>query len=86
MWVGELVGGGLRSPFFGDSDRLLFPRTGVRSRLTAKRYPVNHRFVASLNSYLTRHIKRYGDYVVNLQNITQPFEAAIHLPPQIFET
>lgn len=32
--------------------------------LVAQGYPVNHR-------YLTRHIKRYGDYVVNLQNIPQ---------------
>ncbi|MDV2997572.1 MAG: Tn3 family transposase TnXo19 [Chroococcidiopsis sp. SAG 2025] len=54
--------------------------------LTAQGYPVNHRFVANLSPYLTRHIKRYGDYVVNLQNIPQPFEAAIHLPPEIFET
>ena len=52
--------------------------------LTAPWYPVNHRFVASLSPYLTRHIKRYGDYVVNLQNIPQPFETAIHLPPSIF--
>jgi hypothetical protein len=54
--------------------------------LTAQGYPVNHRFAASLSPYLTRHIKRYGDYVVNLHNIPQPFEAALHLPPEIFET
>lgn len=54
-------------------------------KLTAQGYRVNHRFVARLSPYLTRHIKRYGDYVVNLQNIPQPFEAAIHLPPEIFE-
>ncbi|MFO0108690.1 MAG: Tn3 family transposase [bacterium] len=53
--------------------------------LTAQGYPVNHRFVAALSPYLTRHIKRYGDYVVNLQNIPQPFEAAISLPSEIFE-
>ncbi len=29
--------------------------------------------------------ERYGDYVVNLHNIEQPFEAAINLPPEIFE-
>ncbi|WP_449415980.1 Tn3 family transposase [Phormidium nigroviride] len=54
--------------------------------LTAQGYQVNHRFVAALSPYLTRHIKRYGDYVVNLQNIPQPFEGAIPLPPEIFET
>ena len=46
---------------------------------------VNHRQLKALSPYLTRHLKRYGDYVVNLQNIPQPLEAAIHLPPEIFE-
>lgn len=45
--------------------------------------PMRH--LAALSPYLTRHIKRYGDYVVNLQNIPQPLEAAINLPPEIFE-
>jgi TnpA family transposase len=45
--------------------------------------PMRH--LAALSPYITRHIKRYGDYVVNLQNIPQPFEAAINLPPEIFE-
>lgn len=45
--------------------------------------PMRH--LAALSPYVTRHIKRYGDYVVNLQNIPQPFEAAINLPPEIFE-
>nr|WP_248277959.1 transposase [Brasilonema sp. UFV-L1] len=46
--------------------------------------PMRH--LAALSPYITRHIKRYGDYVVNLQNIPQPLEAAIHLPPEIFES
>jgi TnpA family transposase len=54
--------------------------------LAAQGERVNHRFVDRLSPYITRHIKRYGDYVVNLQNIPQPFEAAIHLPPEIFES
>ncbi len=45
--------------------------------------PMRH--LAALSPYGTRHIKRYGDYVVNLHNIPQPFEAAINLPPEIFE-
>lgn len=45
--------------------------------------PMRH--LVALSPYITRHIKRYGDYVVNLQNIPQPFEAAINLPPEIFE-
>jgi hypothetical protein len=43
------------------------------------------RYLATLSPYITRHIKRYGDYVVNLDNIPQPLEAAINLPPEIFE-
>ncbi|MBD2365427.1 Tn3 family transposase [Anabaena minutissima FACHB-250] len=45
--------------------------------------PMRH--LAALSPYITRHIKRYGDYVVNLHNIPQPLEAAINLPPEIFE-
>lgn len=40
----------------------------------------------ALSPFITRHIKRYGDYVVNLQSIPQPLEAAMNLPPEIFET
>jgi TnpA family transposase len=46
--------------------------------------PMRH--LAAMSPYITRHIKRYGDYVVNLHNIPQPLEAAINLPPEIFET
>lgn len=35
--------------------------------------PIRH--LAALSPYITRHIKRYGDYVVNLHNIPQPLEA-----------
>jgi len=45
--------------------------------------PVRH--LAALSPYVTRHIKRYGDYVVNLDNIPQPLEAAINLPLEIVE-
>ena len=55
--------------------------------LTARGEEVaNHRYIKALSPYVTRHIKRYGDYVVNLQSIPQPLEAAINLPPEIFET
>jgi TnpA family transposase len=46
---------------------------------------VHHRYIKALSPFITRHIKRYGDYVVNLQSIPQPLEAAINLPPEIFE-
>jgi hypothetical protein len=30
-----------------------------------------------LSPYLTRHIKRFGDYLIDLENIPQPFEGEI---------
>ena len=53
--------------------------------LMAQGKPVHQRYIKALSPFITRHIKRYGDYVVNLQSIPQPFEAAINLPPEIFE-
>lgn len=54
--------------------------------LTAQGEVVSRRYIKALSPYVTRHIKRYGDYVVNLQSIPQPLEAAMNLPPEIFET
>ncbi len=54
--------------------------------LSAQGYPVNRRILATLSPYVTRNLKRYGDYVVDLNNIPQPFEGAINLPIDIFET
>ncbi|MBK1991002.1 Tn3 family transposase, partial [Sphaerospermopsis aphanizomenoides BCCUSP55] len=53
--------------------------------LTMEGYPVSHRLVAALSPFVTRHLKRYGDYVVNLHNVPQPLEVAISLPPEIFQ-
>ncbi|MEO1431896.1 MAG: hypothetical protein AAFV71_23105 [Cyanobacteria bacterium J06633_8] len=47
---------------------------------------VNRRYLKALSPYVTRHIKRYGDYVVNLQAIPQPLEVAMKLPPEILES
>jgi TnpA family transposase len=53
--------------------------------LMARGEPVHQRYIKALSPFITRHIKRYGDYVVNLQSIPQPLEMAINLPPEIFE-
>ncbi|WP_169220593.1 Tn3 family transposase [Brasilonema sp. UFV-L1] len=53
--------------------------------LMAQGEPVHQRYIKALSPFITRHIKRYGDYVVNLQSIPQPLETAINLPPEIFE-
>jgi hypothetical protein len=39
-----------------------------------------------MSPYFNRNLKRYGDYVVDLKNIPQPFEGAISLPVEILET
>lgn len=53
--------------------------------LAAQGEVIHQRHVAALSPHVNRHIKRYGDYVVNLRNIPQPLEVAISLPPEIFE-
>ena len=54
--------------------------------LIAQGYQINHRMLATLSPYITRNLRRYGDYVLDLDNIPQPFEGAINLPIDIFET
>jgi hypothetical protein len=45
-----------------DVSRLLHDRM-------AKRYPAKCRDVAAQSPYLTRHVKRIGDYVINLPRV-----------------
>lgn len=54
--------------------------------LSGEGYPIRQQELASLSPYVTRHIKRYGDYVVDLHNIPQPLESAILLPIEIIES
>lgn len=53
--------------------------------LSGEGYPVRQQELTSLSPYVTKHIKRYGDYVVDLQNIPQPLESAVLLPIEIIE-
>lgn len=48
--------------------------------LSAEGYPISYKALANLSPYITRHLKRYGDYVVDLQKIPQPLGGAISLP------
>ena len=43
-------------------------------------YPVTRADVATLSPYITRTIKRFGDYVVNLDVIPTPLVGAMELP------
>ncbi|MEG5049834.1 MULTISPECIES: Tn3 family transposase [unclassified Microcoleus] len=51
----------------------------VVQQLSAEGYKINRELLASLIPYLTSHIKRYGDYVVDWKNVPQPWEQAIPL-------
>jgi hypothetical protein len=36
--------------------------------------------VAALSQYLTRHIKRFGDYVIDLDNVPNAIDTSISIP------
>jgi TnpA family transposase len=57
----------------------------VIQQLSAEGYRIKQSHLATLSPYLTSHIKRYGDYVVDWHNLPQPWEQAIPLPLEIFE-
>jgi TnpA family transposase len=48
--------------------------------LSAEGYKVDQEALKFLSPYIVRHLKRFGDYVVDLGNVPQPFESAIKLP------
>ncbi|NJO97970.1 MAG: Tn3 family transposase [Pleurocapsa sp. CRU_1_2] len=60
--------------------------TRVIHSLSAEGFKITRRMLATMSPYINRNLKRYGDYVVDLKNIPQPFEGAINLPIGIFET
>ncbi len=60
--------------------------TRVIHSLSAEGFKINRRMLATMSPYINCNLKRYGDYVVDLKNIPQPFEGAINLPVEIFET
>lgn len=43
-------------------------------------YTINREDVAALSPYLTRHIKRFGDYYIDLGNVPQPLEVEMPVP------
>jgi Tn3 transposase DDE domain len=52
----------------------------VIQQLTAEGVKIDRSMLAVLSPYLTGHLKRYGDFVIDLQSIPAPMEGAIHLP------
>lgn len=57
-----------------------FDMSSAIRALSAEGYVIKPRMLAALSPYLTQHIKRYGDYVVELGNIPQPLKGAMILP------
>lgn len=54
--------------------------------LSAEGFKIDRDALASLSPYITRQLKRFGDFVVDLQNIPQPLESAILLPIETTES
>jgi hypothetical protein len=52
----------------------------VIQTLVAQGHSVNREMIRTLSPYMTGHIKRYGDYVVDFSQIPQPLETALELP------
>ena len=52
----------------------------VIQQLTAEGIKIERPMLATLSAYLTGHLKRYGDFVIDLQSIPAPLEGAIRLP------
>jgi TnpA family transposase len=53
--------------------------------LVEEGYKVDRDLLATLSPYLTRNLKRYGDYVVDMTAIPDPFDLAVNLPINISE-
>ena len=53
--------------------------------LSAEGIRIDRAALKTLSPYLTRHLKRYGDYVVDFKQIPLPLEDAISLPVQLDE-
>lgn len=54
--------------------------------LNTEGFKIDRDALASLSPYITKQLKRFGDYVVDLQNIPQPLESAMLLPIEIIES
>ena len=55
-------------------------------KLHAEGYEVKQEDLATISPYITRCLRRYGDYVVDVLDVPKPLELAIPLPIPIMET
>ncbi|BDM83391.1 Tn3 family transposase [Acaryochloris marina] len=49
-------------------------------QLSAEGYPIDREALATMSPYLTEQLKRFGDFVLDLETVPVPFEQAIQLP------
>ncbi|SMP18112.1 Transposase and inactivated derivatives, TnpA family [Laceyella tengchongensis] len=54
--------------------------TAVLRELTREGYGIESEAVAALSPYMTSHIKRFGDYVIDMDNAPEPPEPQLILP------
>ena len=54
--------------------------TTIIRELHGEGYEISRDDLAALSPYLTRHIKRFGDYYFNLGNVPQPLESDLSVP------
>nr|WP_242951599.1 transposase [Clostridium felsineum] len=54
--------------------------TYILKELSANGVEFTKSDVAALSPYLTRHIKRFGDYVIDLKNIPKEIDMTISIP------
>lgn len=54
--------------------------TQVLVKLGQEGFPFTREDLAALSPYLTHHIRRFGDYVVDLSQAPPPFEDKLVIP------
>ena len=54
--------------------------TSILKELSANGVEFTKSDVAALSPYITRHIKRFGDYVIDLENIPKEIDLGISIP------
>ena len=51
--------------------------------MSAEGIKIDRAELKTVSPYITRHLKRYGDYVIDFKQIPLPLEDAILLPIQL---
>jgi hypothetical protein len=52
----------------------------VVQELSSEGMEIDRSLLSTLSPYLTRHLRRYGEFVIDLQSIPSPLEEAISIP------